>query len=180
MKEHSAARFAEQWARTRALLGDRVGLYQVHSLTVDGPLFADAGLLEALAGLSAEGVRGRVLHVRAGAGGRGRRAFELEAAGRPVFSSVQSTWNVLEPSVGGALAAGPRGGETGLLVKETLANGRLAWRRPAARATSPPRTAWSGRGRGGRGAGERLGRRGAGRSVEHCAAGREPGRPRFR
>ncbi|MGH3623869.1 MAG: aldo/keto reductase, partial [Sciscionella sp.] len=33
VKEHSAARFIEQWAQTNELLGGRVALYQVHSLT---------------------------------------------------------------------------------------------------------------------------------------------------
>ena len=56
VKEHSAARFAAQWAETLALLADRVGLYQVHSLTVDSPLFTDEPLLEALAELAANGV----------------------------------------------------------------------------------------------------------------------------
>src|SRR6266498_1023797 len=56
VKEHSAARLAQQWAETLALLGDRVRLYQVHSLTVDSPLFTDQPLVEALAELAANGV----------------------------------------------------------------------------------------------------------------------------
>ena len=55
VKEHSLAAFAEQWALTRATL-PRVHLYQVHSLTLDSPLFADGPLLDALARLRDSGV----------------------------------------------------------------------------------------------------------------------------
>jgi aryl-alcohol dehydrogenase-like predicted oxidoreductase len=129
VKEHSAARFATQWAETLALLGDRVGLYQVHSLTVDSPLFTDEPLLEALAELSANGVAVGFSTSGPAQAAAIERAFALEVAGRPVFSAVQSTWNVLEPSAGPALAAAHAAGKR-VLVKETLANGRLAVEAP--------------------------------------------------
>ncbi|GHF92121.1 MULTISPECIES: aldo/keto reductase [Amycolatopsis] len=131
VKEHSAARFAAQWAETLALLADRVGLYQVHSLTVDSPLFADEPLLEALAELAANGVAVGFSTSGPAQAAAIERAFAVEAAGRPVFSAVQSTWNVLEPSAGTALAAAHAAGKR-VLVKETLANGRLAVEAPAA------------------------------------------------
>src|SRR6202047_191710 len=56
VKEHSLAMFTTQLAQSRALLGDRLTLYQVHSLTLDSGLFADAPLLGALSRLRAEGV----------------------------------------------------------------------------------------------------------------------------
>jgi aryl-alcohol dehydrogenase-like predicted oxidoreductase len=49
-----------------------------------------------------------------------RAALELD-----VFTSVQSTWNVLEPSVGPALAEAHDAGWF-VVVKEAMANGRLA------------------------------------------------------
>ena len=131
VKEHSAARFATQWAETLALLGDRVGLYQVHSLTVDSPLFTDEPLLEALAELAANGVAVGFSTSGPAQAAAIERAFALEVAGRPVFSAVQSTWNVLEPSVGPALVAAHAAGNR-VLVKETLANGRLAVEAPSA------------------------------------------------
>ncbi|WP_206788297.1 aldo/keto reductase [Amycolatopsis sp. MtRt-6] len=130
VKEHSAARFAAQWAETLALLGDRVSLYQVHSLTVDSPLFTDEPLLEALAELSANGVAVGFSTSGPAQAAAIERAFALEAAGQPVFSAVQSTWNVLEPSAGPALAAADAAGKR-VLVKETLANGRLVVEAPA-------------------------------------------------
>ena len=56
VKEHSLAMFTTQLAQSRALLGDRLTLYQVHSLTLDSGLFTDAPLLAALSRLRAEGV----------------------------------------------------------------------------------------------------------------------------
>ncbi|WIX99906.1 aldo/keto reductase [Amycolatopsis mongoliensis] len=131
VKEHSAARFAAQWAETLALLGDRVGLYQVHSLTADSPLFTDEPLIEALAELSANGVAVGFSTSGPAQADAIERAFALEVAGRPVFSAVQSTWNVLERSAGPALAAAHAAGKR-VLVKETLANGRLAVEAPEA------------------------------------------------
>ncbi|PRX45070.1 aryl-alcohol dehydrogenase-like predicted oxidoreductase [Prauserella shujinwangii] len=129
VKEHSLARFEGQWAETRRLLGGRVVLYQVHSLTADSPLFGDEPLLEALAALAAEHVRVGFSTSGPGQADTVRKALDLTVAGRPVFTAVQSTWNVLEPSVGPALAEAH---ERGALVqlKETLANGRLAVRPP--------------------------------------------------
>ncbi|HWD02453.1 MAG TPA: aldo/keto reductase [Amycolatopsis sp.] len=131
VKEHSAARFAGQWAETRELLGNHVRLYQVHSLTVDSPLFTDAALIDALAALADDGVEVGFSTSGPAQADAVRRAFELEAAGRPVFSSVQSTWNVFEPSVGPALREARAAGKR-VLIKETLANGRLVVEAPAA------------------------------------------------
>lgn len=129
VKEHSLARFQAQVAETRALLGDRLTLYQVHSLTLGSPLFTDAALQHALAALSAD--------VRIGFSTSGpsqaetvRRALDLEVDGVRLFTAVQSTWNVLEPSAGEALERAHADGVQ-VLVKEALANGRLAVEPPA-------------------------------------------------
>ncbi|MGH3460219.1 MAG: aldo/keto reductase [Kribbellaceae bacterium] len=130
-KEHSLARFTAQWAESRALLGDAIALYQVHSLTADSPLFDDQPLLEAMAGLAAGGVRLGFSTSGPHQADTVRRAFALEVAGERLFSAVQSTWNLLETSAGPALAEAHGAGAT-VLVKETLANGRLAAEPPAA------------------------------------------------
>src|SRR5207253_1801102 len=56
VKEHSLAMFTTQLAQSQALLGNRLTLYQVHSVTLDSGLFTDAPLLAALSRLRAEGV----------------------------------------------------------------------------------------------------------------------------
>jgi aryl-alcohol dehydrogenase-like predicted oxidoreductase len=129
-KEHSLDRFRAQWAESRSLLGDAIAVYQVHSLTADSPLFADPWLQEALAELTAEGVRVGFSTSGSAQPETVRRAFELEVSGSRVFTAVQSTWNVLEPSAGPALAEAHENGNL-VLVKETLGNGRLVVDPPA-------------------------------------------------
>src|SRR4051812_19977246 len=120
VKEHSLARFERQWAETRALLD--VGLYQVHSLTADSPLFTDRELQAAMAAI---GVPLGFSTSGPGQAGTIRRAFELEVDGQRLFSAVQSTWNVLETSAAPALAEAHKAGAR-VMVKEVMANGRLA------------------------------------------------------
>jgi aryl-alcohol dehydrogenase-like predicted oxidoreductase len=125
VKEHSVERLRAQWAETRKLLGDRVHLYQVHSLTADSPLFDDLALQHELARLRDSGVRLGFSTSGAAQAQTVELAWELEVGGRQLFSAVQSTWNSLEPSVGRALTEVHHGGWQ-VLVKESLANGRLA------------------------------------------------------
>jgi aryl-alcohol dehydrogenase-like predicted oxidoreductase len=51
--------------------------------------------------------------------------MDIEVDGSVLFSAVQATWNLLEPSAGPALAEAKEAGWT-VIVKEALANGRLA------------------------------------------------------
>jgi aryl-alcohol dehydrogenase-like predicted oxidoreductase len=55
-----------------------------------------------------------------------RAALEIEVDGTPLFRSVQATWNLLEPSAGPALAEAHASGRA-VIVKEAMANGRLAY-----------------------------------------------------
>lgn len=129
VKEHSASSFSRQWSESRALLGQSINLYQVHSLTLDSPLFTDDPLLRALSALTDDGVRVGFSTSGPRQGEVIRRAFDLRIAGRPIFTAVQSTWNLLEPSAGRALAEAHAAGNL-VLVKETLANGRLVVKPP--------------------------------------------------
>ena len=129
VKEHSVERLREQWAQTRDLLGDRVDLYQVHSLTATSPLFDDLALQYELARIRDSGVASGFSTSGAAQAETIERAWEVEVGGRQLFSAVQSTWNSMEPSVGGALQRAHDAGWQ-VLVKESLANGRLAVRPP--------------------------------------------------
>jgi aryl-alcohol dehydrogenase-like predicted oxidoreductase len=124
VKEHSLAALRRQWPQSRALLGDHLGLYQIHSVTPDSPALDDAALLAELAALKRGGLRiglstsgPRQAEVIA-------RAAEVRVDGERLFDAVQATWNLLEPSAGAALAAARDAG-MGVIVKEALANGRL-------------------------------------------------------
>lgn len=125
VKEHSLERLCAQWPATRDLLGDHVRLYQVHSLTADSPLLDDAELQDELARIRDSGVRLGLSTSGAAQAEAIERAWDLRVGGEQLFSAVQSTWNSLEPSVGKALGQAHDGGWH-VLVKETLANGRLA------------------------------------------------------
>jgi aryl-alcohol dehydrogenase-like predicted oxidoreductase len=132
VKEHSLAHFRTQWAETLDALGGPPDLYQVHSLTTDSPLFDDAALLSALAATGAEhGVRLGFSTSGADQADAVRRGLGLTVAGTPLFTAVQSTWNLLEPSAGDALRAAHDDGVL-VLVKEGVANGRLVVEPPAA------------------------------------------------
>jgi aryl-alcohol dehydrogenase-like predicted oxidoreductase len=132
VKEHSLAMFTAQLAESRAILGDRLALYQVHSVTPDSGLFTDAGLLAALARLRVEGVIIGLTTTGPGQADTIRRALHLTVDGQQLFTAVQLTWNLLEPSAGPAAAEAASAGWA-VLVKEAVANGRLT---PA---SEPPR-----------------------------------------
>jgi aryl-alcohol dehydrogenase-like predicted oxidoreductase len=125
VKEHTLAMFTAQLAQTRAALGDRLALYQVHSLTSESGLLDDRGLLAALARLRAEGVIIGLTTSGPGQADALRRAMQATVDGRPLFTVAQVTWNLLEPSVAPAAAEAAAAGRT-ILIKEALANGRLA------------------------------------------------------
>lgn len=131
IKEHSLAMFTAQLAETRAQLGGRLALYQVHSLTPDSGLLDDPALLAALGRLRADGVLIGLTTSGPGQAGTLRRALRVTVDGQPLFAAAQVTWNLLEPSVAPAAAEAAAGGCT-ILVKEALANGRLAAGRTAA------------------------------------------------
>jgi aryl-alcohol dehydrogenase-like predicted oxidoreductase len=124
VKDHSLDTLRRQIDESRSLLGEYLRLYQVHSATLEsGVLENDAVLRELLhlqsaglvVGLSVSGpYQADVI----------RRALDVTVDGRNPFQAVQATWNLLEPSVGAALADAKRHGWM-VIVKEALANGRL-------------------------------------------------------
>ena len=124
VKDHSLTMFTTQLAETRALLGHRLTLYQVHSLTPDSGVLGDRPLLAALSRLRAEGVLIGLTTSGPSQADTLRRALRATVDGHPLFSVAEVTWNLLEPSVAPAAAEAAAGGWT-ILVKEALANGRL-------------------------------------------------------
>jgi len=125
VKEHTLDAFRTQLRDTRSLLGNRLDLYQVHSVTEDSPVLSDARLQRALADLRDEGVRLGLSTSGPRQATTIRAAVELHAGGSPLFSSVQSTWNLLETSAAPALSEAHVAGFA-VVVKECFANGRLA------------------------------------------------------
>ncbi len=135
VKDHSLGAFVEQLRRTREVLGLRLDLYHVHSATLATGVLEDTGVLGALARLRDEGVRVGLSTSGPEQARTVRRAMEVEVDGEPLFTSVQSTWNLLEPSAGSALReAAERGAR--VIVKEAVANGRLVPGGDSARAAA--------------------------------------------
>ncbi|MEU1666110.1 aldo/keto reductase [Streptomyces sparsogenes] len=125
VKDHSLATYERQSAESRALLGDRLDLYQVHSVTPGSPALTDPGLQARLARLAAEGVTLGLSTSGPAQRDAIRAALEVTVDGEPLFRTVQSTYNLLEPSAGAALAEAREAGRS-VIVKEAVANGRLA------------------------------------------------------
>src|SRR5690349_8256954 len=124
IKDHSLAAFTRQLAETRALLGDHLAVYHVHSATLDTGVLDDTALHAALAALRDSGVRVGVSTSGPEQEAAIRKAVGVTVGGAPLFTSIQATWNVLETSAGGALADAAAAG-CSVIVKEAVANGRL-------------------------------------------------------
>jgi len=124
VKDHSLAALTRQLSETRALLGDHLDLYQVHSATLDSGVLEDPAVLAELARLRDEGVVIGLSSSGPSQAATIRRALEVTADGVGPFACVQATWNLLEPSAGPALAEASAAG-WGVIVKEAVANGRL-------------------------------------------------------
>lgn len=122
VKDLSLETLRRQEAETRSFLGDVLGLYQIHSATLESGVLEDRAVLEELARLRAGGLLIGLSVTGPRQGDTVLRALEVGG-----FDAVQATWNLLEPSAGPALAAAHEAG-LGVMVKEAVANGRLTER----------------------------------------------------
>lgn len=125
VKDHSVQTYDRQRAETTNLLGNRLDLYQIHSVTPDSPALADKELHAKLAELAATGVTIGFSTSGPAQADAIRAALTVTADGEPLFRTVQSTYNALETSAAPALAEAHEAGLT-VIIKEGMANGRLA------------------------------------------------------
>jgi aryl-alcohol dehydrogenase-like predicted oxidoreductase len=123
-KEHSLEVLRRQRRESDANLGRYLGLYQIHSATLESGVLENQAVLSELAryrdgglviGLTVSGPRQAETLLQ---------AMNIIENGRPLFECVQATWNLLEQAVGEALQAAHERG-MGVIIKEALANGRL-------------------------------------------------------
>ncbi|MEW2295308.1 aldo/keto reductase [Streptomyces sp. NPDC006743] len=125
VKDHGLATYERQRAESAALLGDRIDLYQIHSVTPDSPALTDKELHARLAEAAASGTTVGFSTSGPAQADAIRAALAVTVDGEPLFRTVQSTYNALETSAGPALAEAHDAGLT-VIVKEGMANGRLA------------------------------------------------------
>jgi aryl-alcohol dehydrogenase-like predicted oxidoreductase len=125
IKDHSLAAYRRQLGESLAILGHRLKLYQIHSATLESGVLEDRELMGELAALPERGIVAGLSVSGPRQADVVRRALEVRVDGRSPFGSVQATWNLLEPSAGAALGEAHDAG-WGVIVKEALANGRLA------------------------------------------------------
>jgi aryl-alcohol dehydrogenase-like predicted oxidoreductase len=120
VKELTGAMLRRQLAETRERLGGHLSLYQIHSATLESGVLGDDDVLGQLAELRDGGVA--VGLTTSGP----QQAETIDAAvATGAFDTVQATWNLHERSAGPALARAHAAG-LGVIVKEAVANGRLA------------------------------------------------------
>jgi aryl-alcohol dehydrogenase-like predicted oxidoreductase len=122
VKDLSVETLRRQLGESRALLGDRLALYQIHSATVESGVLDDPAVRDELSRLRQTGVF--VGFTATGPRQADTIEHALEVGG---FDAVQATWNLHERSAGPALAAAHEAG-LAVIVKEALANGRLTAR----------------------------------------------------
>ncbi|MFF0222343.1 aldo/keto reductase [Streptomyces sp. NPDC004629] len=125
VKDHSLRTYERQRAETDGLLGDRLDLYQIHSVTPDSPALADKELHAKLAQAAAGGLTIGFSTSGPAQAEAIRAALAVTVDGEPLFRTVQSTYNLLETSAEPALAEAHDAGLT-VIVKEGMANGRLS------------------------------------------------------
>jgi aryl-alcohol dehydrogenase-like predicted oxidoreductase len=140
VKDLSLEALQRQVTESHALLGDRLRLYQIHSATCESGVLEDRRVLAELARLRSDGLQIGLTVSGPKQADAIRRALDVAIDGVDLFQSIQATWNLLETSAGSALADAKARG-WGVIVKEALANGRLAGRHAGEWAA--PLTRWA-------------------------------------
>ena len=120
VQDLSLEALARQLAESRALLGEHLTLYQIHSATEENGVLGSVKVLDALRQL-----RAGSLAVGVTVSGPDQARTIDHVIALELFDTVQATWNLLEPSSGPALERAHAAGLK-VIVKEPLANGRLA------------------------------------------------------
>lgn len=124
IKEHSLPVLNRQINESRGLLGSQLDLYQIHSATLESGVLDNEPVLSELAKLRDNGLAIGLSLSGPTQSETLQRVMEIEFGGRPLFTVVQATWNLLAQEAGISLSQAHEAG-MGIIIKEALANGRL-------------------------------------------------------
>jgi aryl-alcohol dehydrogenase-like predicted oxidoreductase len=124
VKNHSVSTLQRQIVESWGQLGEKLSIYQIHSVTAEGTVLRDQDVLDMLARLRAMGVRVGLTVSGEGQSDAIRRALDVRRDGERLFDVVQATWNLFERGAESALCEAHAAG-LHVVVKEALANGRL-------------------------------------------------------
>lgn len=127
IKRHELKVLQSQFQASVNLLRSHLGLYQIHSATIQSGVLQNDDVLQCLNGLRKAGVKIGLTVSGVDQPQTIDRALEIRFDDKPLFSSLQATWNVLETSATETLERAHRAGLS-VIVKEALANGRLTTR----------------------------------------------------
>lgn len=120
VKDLSLENLRRQSGESLDLLGSHLSLYQIHSATLESGVLEDEPVLMELRRIKQTGIAIGLTVTGPRQSATINRALSID-----VFDTVQATWNVLERSATEALERAHARG-LGVIVKEALANGRLA------------------------------------------------------
>ena len=131
VKEHSIDRLNQQWPESKARLDPYLRVYQIHSATFESGVLENSAVLDRLGEIKAEGYA-----IGLSVSGEAQpaiieSALNVKMEGKPLFDSVQATYNVLEQSCEEALKKAYDLG-VATIIKEGVANGRLTARNSTA------------------------------------------------
>jgi aryl-alcohol dehydrogenase-like predicted oxidoreductase len=127
VKEHTLQLLDKQWPESIQLLGKYLRIYHIHSATPESRVLEDKAVLDKLWELKK---RGTIVGLSLSGPAQQQtlsKALTISKGKEHLFQSVQLTWNVLEQSCTEVIQHAVTKG-CGLIIKETLANGRLTER----------------------------------------------------
>ncbi len=130
VKDHSLQSLKKQWQETEGLLGKHLNLYQIHSVDPNSDVLDDTEVHAFLMDIKSQGVAIGLTVSGPQQSQVIEQALRTTVAGQRLFDCIQATFNVLEPSTAAVLKLARRE-EMGVIIKESLANGRLTERNSA-------------------------------------------------
>jgi len=127
VKEHSLQKLNEQFDKSQTYLGKMLGLYQIHSATLESGVLDKIEVLDRLMQIKQQGI---CIGLSTSGEHQSKtidKAIRIKVDGEQLFDTVQATFNLLETSAKASLEKAKAAG-MGVIIKEVLANGRLTER----------------------------------------------------